>query len=117
MEDRLARLRETLDSMKGIERVMMEDLIAEYDALASMTERLREKVNKDGVMIEKTVGTVNNRRVEEVENPAFTAYSKAIGRQSDLAKKISAFVRHDETPEASSIGAFVAQRPVPKRSR
>ena len=117
MDDMLARLREATGSLKGIDKVLADDLISDYATLVEQLAKLGNKVKQDGVMIEKEVGTVNNRHMEMVENPAFTTYCKALGRKSDLAKKISAFVKHDETPEGSSIGAFVAQRPVPRRAR
>ena len=109
MATRLERLRKSVDTMNGIDRVMMDDLIKEYDALASMTEKLRIEVEKDGVMIDKEVGTVNNRHTEKVENPAFTAYSKSIGRLGDLAKKVSAFAKGNEEVEVDELAGFVGR--------
>ena len=105
---RLARLRKEASSLSGFDKALLEDLLVEYDALAAMTEGLRHEVELHGVMVEKEVGSVNNRHYETVENPEFTTYQKAIGRMGDLAKKVSDFAkRSDSTEEEDELASFI----------
>lgn len=106
--DRLKRLRKESAGLTGFDKALLDDLLIEYDALAEMTEGLRHDVENHGVMIEKEVGTVNNRRMETVENPEFTTYQKAIGRLGDLAKKVSGFAKNsDEPEEEDELASFI----------
>ena len=106
--DRLRRLREEAKGLSGIDRALLDDFLVEYDALATMTEDLRLRVIAEGVMIEKEVGGANNRHIDVVENPAFTAYQKAIGRLGDMAKKASDFAkRSDEEDEEDELASFI----------
>ena len=96
----LKQMKEQSKSLSGLDKVIFDGLLEEYDALATMTEGLRHDIEDHGVMIEKEVGSVNNRHLETVENPEFTTYQKAIGRLGDLAKKLSDFAkRSDDTGE------------------
>lgn len=94
---RLKRLREEASGLSGFDKALLDGLLVEYDALAAMTEDLRLMVQRDGVMVEKEVGGANNRHIDVVENPAFTAYQKAIGRLGDVAKKASDFAKRSDT--------------------
>lgn len=105
---RLERLKKESSNLSGFDKALLEDLLLEYDALADMTEGLRHEVEKHGVMIDKEVGSVNNRHMETVENPEFTTYQKAIGRMGDLAKKVSDFAkRSDSNEEEDELGSFI----------
>lgn len=107
---RLTRLTKQTESLTGLDKELMDDLLAEYDALASMVEGLRRDVQEHGVMVDKEVGSVNNRHVETVENPEFTTYQKGIARLGDLAKKISDFnKRSDDDIERGEdeVAAFI----------
>lgn len=96
---RLDRLHQESDGLTGFDKALLDDLLTEYDALASMTEALRLVIQEKGVMEEKEVGTVNNRHIERVERAEFKAYQKAIGRLGDLAKKVSSFAKNATAPE------------------
>ena len=87
------RLRAEVSGLSGVDKEMADTLIEEVAALAQMVEDLRKQVQEDGVMIEMERGGANNRHVELVENPALTAYSKHVGRLSDIAKKVSGFAK------------------------
>lgn len=105
---RLERLRKESGSLTGFDKALLDDLLTEYDALASMAEGLRHAIESHGVMIEKEVGTVNNRHLETVENPEFTTYQKTIGRLGDLAKKVSGFASNNGSGgEEDDLGAFI----------
>lgn len=107
---RLTRLTKQTESLTGLDKELMDDLLAEYDALASMVEGLRHDVQDHGVMIDKEVGSVNNRHIETVENPEFTTYQKGIARLGDLAKKISDFNKRsddDIEKEEDEVAAFI----------
>ena len=86
--ERIKRLREESSKLTGFDKALMDDLLKEYDALASMVEKLRADVDRNGVMVVVERGGANNRHEVMAENPAFTAYQKAIGRLGDLAKKL-----------------------------
>lgn len=106
---RIQRLRDEAENLTGFDKALLEDLLVEYDALANMTEDLRHDVQEHGVMIPMEKGGANNRHEVMAENPAFTAYQKAIGRLGDLAKKISDFAkRSDSMPaEEDELASFL----------
>jgi phage terminase small subunit len=94
--DRIRRLRNESDKLSGFDKALLDDLLVEYDALAAMVEKLRSDVDRNGVMVVVERGGANNRHEVMAENPAFTAYQKAIGRLGDLAKKISDFAKRSD---------------------
>ena len=93
--ERIQRLKDESKSLTGFDKALMDDLITEYDALASMVEGLRRDVQEHGVMVRKVVGA-HNPREDTVENPEFTTYQKGIARLGDLAKKISDFAKRSD---------------------
>lgn len=109
---RLRKLREQTKDLSGLDRTLLDDLLVEYDSLATMTEELRVRVEKEGVMVVKEVGTVNNRHYDTVENPVFTTYSKTIGTLGGLAKKVSAFAESSDgdSGDTDELAAFVRRR-------
>ena len=105
---RLERLRDESSKLSGFDKALMDDLLVEYDALATMVEGLRVDVQQHGVMVTKIVGA-HNPREDTVENPEFTTYQKAIGRLGDLGKKISDFAkRSDDTGKDDDDGDLVS---------
>lgn len=97
---RLDKLRKESENLSGFDKALLDSLLVEYDALAEMAGDLRFMVQKEGVMVEKEVGTVNNRHLEMVPHPALQAYERSLGRMGDVAKKISDFAkRSDVEPE------------------
>lgn len=105
---RIQRLRDESAKLSGFDKALLDDLLVEYDALAAMVESLRMDVERNGVMIVTEKGGANNRHDVLAENPAFTAYQKAIGRLGDLAKKISDFAkRSDEDVEEDELASFL----------
>ena len=106
--ERIQRLKEKSKSLTGFDKALLDDLLAEYDALATMVEGLRRDVQKHGVMVTKVVGA-HNPREDTVENPEFTTYQKGIARLGDLAKKISDFAkRSDDDGSDSGDGGLAA---------
>ena len=105
----LKRMRDESQHLTGLDKALFDGLLEEYDALSKMTEGLRHDNEEHGVMIEKEVGSVNNRHMETVENPEFTTYQKAIGRQGDLAKKLSDFAKRsdDDKQGEDALSAFI----------
>jgi hypothetical protein len=84
-----AELRSQIEQVAGVERALLDGLLVEYAALAGFTAELRRTVEEQGPMVEVEKGGAGNRHSVMVENPALTAFSKSIGRQSDLARKIA----------------------------
>ena len=104
----LSQMKLRSKNLTGLDKVIFDGLLEEYDALATMTKGLRCDIEDHGVMIDKEVGSVNNRHIETVENPEFTTYQKAIGRLGDLAKKLSDFAkRSDDTGEEDEVASFI----------
>lgn len=105
----IRQMREESKHLSGLDKVLFDGLLGEYDALATMTEGLRHDIEEHGVMVEKEVGSVNNRHMETVENPEFTTYQKAVGRMGDLAKKLSDFAKRSdgEKVEEDELDAFL----------
>lgn len=107
---RIERLRKESESLSGFDKALMDDLLVEYDALATMVAGLRNDVQEHGVMVTKVVGA-HNPREDTVENPEFTTYQKGIARLGDLAKKISDFAKRSDndgkTGEDDELGAFI----------
>lgn len=94
----LDQLRSDVDGLSGLDRTLVDPLLVEADALRAFVERLRTEVEERGPMVEEEVGGANNRHIVRRENPALTAYSKAIGRLGDLMKKISSFAKNATAP-------------------
>lgn len=107
-ESRIERLRNESENLTGFDKALMDDLLAEYDALATMVEGLRRDVQEHGVMVTKIVGA-HNPHEDTVENPEFTTYQKGIARLGDLAKKISDFAKRSDNnvEEEDELGAFI----------
>lgn len=103
----LEGLNEEAKSLSGMDRKLIEPLLEELDAMRGMVEELRKAVLKEGALIEVEKGGANNRHKELVENPALTAYSKLVGRYSDLSKKVSGFAKGSDTEEEDSLDAFI----------
>lgn len=100
----LKQARADVEGLTGVDRTLVDPLLVEADALRMFVETLRVMVEEDGPMIEKEVGSVNNRHIELVENPALTAYSKNVGRLGDLMKKISSFAKNEVEPTEDDDG-------------
>ena len=77
------------ESLVGVDKVLVNNLIEKLCSVNEFTDELSDMVRRDGVMVEKEVGTVNNRHNEMVENPAFTAYNKAVKVLADISMKVS----------------------------
>lgn len=95
----LKQARVDIGDLTGIDRTLVDPILVEADAMRAFVEELRLMVEADGPMIEKEVGSVNNRHIELVENPALTAYSKNVGRLGDLLKKVSSLCKTANQPE------------------
>lgn len=93
--ERLERLTEESANLTGFDKALMDDLLAEYDALSSMVDELRSVILEKGAMTVKLVGQ-HNPREDTVERPEFTSYQKAVKTKSDLAKKMSDFAKRSD---------------------
>lgn len=95
----LTQAREDVKSLAGIDRTIVDPLLVNLSKLYDYLDALTADIDQDGPMIEKEVGTVNNRHIEMVENPALTTYTKTVGRAGGLARQISAFTKNATVPE------------------
>lgn len=114
IDDKRKRLSEQIDKLDGIDLMFANDLLEEYARTYEMVLSLGESIARDGVMVEIEKGGANNRHKELVENPAFGTYYKATARLTDLARKISLFVKQgkdDEGDEEDELVAFNRRRP------
>lgn len=101
-------LAKQIDKLDGIDLMFANDLLEEYARTYEMVIALGDDISSEGVMVEVEKGGANNRHTEKVENPAFGTYYKATQRLTDLAKKISLFVKQgkDEEEEEDDIVTF-----------
>ena len=89
----LKKAREDVKGMSGIDLTLVDPLLVNLGKLYDYLDELSDAIDKDGAMIEKEVGTVNNRHMETVENPAFKTFTTAIGRAGSVARQISQFTK------------------------
>lgn len=94
--DRLKKLRKESDNLSGFDKALLDSLLVEYDALAEFAGVLRKTIRQEGVMVDREVGTANNRHIENIANPALKPYESALGRMGDVAKKISDFAKRSD---------------------
>ncbi len=80
-------------SMSGIDLTLVKPLLENLGKLYGYLDDLSEVIDRDGTMIQKEVGSVNNRHMETVENPALASFTKVAGRAGGLARQISAFTK------------------------
>lgn len=108
------KLENQIQDLDGIDLTFATDLLQEYSRTYEMVMVLGEELSREGVLIEVEKGGKDNRHTEKVENPAFATYYKATQRLTDLARKISTFVKQgkeDGEDEEDELAAFVRHRP------
>jgi len=103
-----------MGEMRGIDLVFATDLLREYAGVAEMSISCREAIERDGILIETSTGAKDNRKVRQVEHPAFGTYNKCTARMGDLAQKTSRFMKQavsqiEEEEEMDEFDAFNAQ--------
>lgn len=79
--------------LSGIDLTLVKPLLESLGKLYGYLDELSGVIDKEGTMIEKEVGSVNNRHMEWVENPALASFTKVAGRAGGLARQISAFTK------------------------
>lgn len=95
-------------SITGIDRVLVENLIDKLCSVNDFVDDLCQHVLEEGVMIEKEVGTVNNRHVELVENPSMSAYSKMVKVLADVSMKVARVAKGATSEDEDGVGDLVA---------
>lgn len=83
-----------VEGMSGIDLTLVKPLLENLGKLYGYLDELSGVIDRDGAMIEKEVGSVNNRHMEVVENPALASFTKVAGRAGGLARQISAFTKN-----------------------
>ena len=88
-------------------RDRIEDLEREYDRIDKMVQETGEQLESDGIVVQREVGTVNNRHVALVENELLGPYKKLVDMQAATAKTIERLRKiADEQPEEDEFDAF-----------
>lgn len=88
-------------------RDRIEDLEREYDRIDKMVQETGEQLESDGIVVEREVGTVNNRHMALVENELLGPYKKLVDMQAATAKTIERLRKiADEQPEEDEFDAF-----------
>lgn len=82
-----------VSGMSGIDLTLVKPLLDNLGKLYGYLDELSGVIEREGVMVEKEVGSVNNRHMETVENPALASFTKVAGRAGGLARQISAFTK------------------------
>lgn len=80
--------------LSGIDLTLVKPLLESLGKLYGYLDELSEVIDSEGAMVEKEVGSVNNRHMEMVENPALASFTKVAGRAGGLARQISAFTKN-----------------------
>lgn len=77
------------EALTGVDKVLVDNLIEKLCSVNDLTDELLQIVrDTGGPMIEKEVGSVNNRHLETVENPAMTSFSKSVKVLADISMKV-----------------------------
>lgn len=88
-------------------RDRIEDLEREYDRIDKMVQETGEQLESDGIVVQREVGTVNNRHMALVENELLGPYKKLVDMQAATAKTIERLRKiADEHPEEDEFDAF-----------
>lgn len=95
-------------SMSGIDLTLVKPLLENLGKLYGYLDELSSVIDREGTMIQKEVGSVNNRHMETVENPALASFTKVAGRAGGLARQISAFTKNSVVEEEDEFDAFNA---------
>lgn len=95
-------------SMSGIDMTLVKPLLENLGKLYGYLDELSSVIDTEGTMVEKEVGSVNNRHMEMVENPALASFTKVAGRAGGLARQISAFTKNAVVDEEDEFDAFSA---------
>ncbi len=77
------------ESLVGVDRVLVNNLIEKLCSVNDFVDALGRIVKDEGVMVEKEVGTVNNRHMEMVENPALGSYNRSVKVLADISMKVA----------------------------
>lgn len=77
------------EGLVGVDRVLVNNLIEKLCSVNEFVDELGGMVKRDGVMVEKEVGTVNNRHMEMVENPALSSYNRVVKVLADISMKVA----------------------------
>ena len=87
-------------------RDRIEDLEREYDRIDKMVQETGEQLESDGIVVQREVGTVNNRHMALVENELLGPYKKLVDMQAATAKTIERLRKiADEQPEEAEFDA------------
>ena len=97
-----------VESMSGVDKVLVNNLIEKLCSVNDLTNDLLAIVRTTGgPMIDKEVGTVNNRHIESVENPALTSYSKMVKVLADVSMKVSRVAKGSMSDDEDGAGDLV----------
>lgn len=104
--EKLERMEEQVSGMGGIGREMAEDLLGTYVQVFSDYEKLNEKLEVEGLLIENERGGANNRHTVMEKHPAFDMRRNCIAQMADLANKIKKFIKDDDAEAEDEFDQF-----------
>lgn len=97
------------EALSGVDKVLVDNLIEKLCAVNDLTDELLQIVrDTGGPMIEKEVGSVNNRHLETVENPAMTSFSKSVKVLADISMKVGRVAKGSTAEGEDGSGDLVA---------
>lgn len=97
------------EALAGVDKVLVDNLIEKLCAVNDLTDELLQIVrDTGGPMIEKEVGSVNNRHLETVENPAMTSFSKSVKVLADISMKVGRVAKGSTAEGEDGAGDLVA---------
>lgn len=86
----LNELKERVRDLGGFTEVSKEDVMREYARINRMVSETGDKLEREGILVEREVGTVNNRHMAQVENEALGPYKKLVDMLTNTTKVMEA---------------------------
>lgn len=98
-EGGVADLRDRIEALGGFTEVAKEDIQREYARINRLVQATGNRLEKEGIVVEREVGTVNNRHMAKVENEMLAPYKKLCGMLTGAAKTLDMLKRSPQTAE------------------
>lgn len=96
-KDDVEELGERIRQLGSFTEVSKEDLQREYARINRLVKVAGEKIEGEGILVEREVGTANNRHMAMVENETLMPYKKLVGMMVATSKVLDQLKRSPAT--------------------
>lgn len=93
------KLDERIKALGSFTEVSKEDIQREYARINRMVQEAGTQLESDGIVVEREVGTANNRHMALVENELLMPYKKLTDLLTSTAKTLDQLKRSPATVE------------------